>query len=382
MDAVTNIVNSDSYRSVTLTLRKQDGTLYTVTLDKEKMRDDDNAVYSYVLGDGTQKTGYIKIPSFYSGYEDGKRAGMAEDVAKEVKNLKSQGITGLIIDLQYNGGGSMDEAVRMAGMFINFGPISILTDKQMKYNTLRDYNRGMLYDGPMVVLVNGLTASASEFFAGVMQDYNRAVIVGSPTLGKASMQTIMPLDEKEETDFVKVTVDRFYRVSGKSSQYTGIIPDVRLPMMFGDIMPRESKMANALPNDTIDVKLRYSRMPIAPVKNAVTLSEGRIKSNPSFMSINSLNDRVNVLYNADKKPLLINFSAVFDDVHSTDALYKDVRDTIDRESTLGVTGSYNALGTDDYVKSVNDSKIKSIRRDPFITEGIKILQDLKASGEH
>jgi carboxyl-terminal processing protease len=376
MDAVTTIVNSDSYRDVSLTLRKQDGTLYTVTLTKEKMRDDDNAVYSYVLGEGAEKTGYIKIPSFYSGYEDGKRAGMAEDVAAEVKKLKEQNITGLIIDLQYNGGGSMDEAVRMAGMFINFGPISILTDKQMKYNTLRDYNRGMLYDGPMVVLVNGLSASASEFFAGVMQDYNRAVIVGSPTLGKASMQTIMPLDEKKETDFVKVTIDRFYRVSGRSSQYTGIIPDVKLPMMFSDIMPRESKMANALPNDTIDVKLRYSKLPLLPITTAVSHSEGRIKANESFTAINSLNSRVNVLYNADKKPLPITFSAVFDDVHSTDALYKDVKDVMDKESNVGVTGTYNALGTDEYVKTVNDFKIKSIKRDPYILEGMKILQDL------
>ncbi|MFP9100402.1 S41 family peptidase [Flavobacterium sp. RHBU_24] len=378
MDAVTNIVNSDSYRDVALTLRKQDGSLYTVTLTKEKMRDDDNAVYSYVLGEGTEKTGYIKIPSFYSGYEDGKRAGMAEDVAAEVKKLKEQKITGLIIDLQYNGGGSMDEAVRMAGMFINFGPISILTDKQMKYNTLRDYNRGMLYDGPMVVLVNGLTASASEFFAGVMQDYNRAVIVGSPTLGKASMQTIMPLDEKEQSDFIKITVDRFYRVNGKSSQYTGIIPDVKLPMLFSDIMPRESKMANALLNDTIDVKLRYSKLPVLPIKNAVSQSEGRIKANASFTAINSLNQRVNVLYNADKKPLPITFSNVFDDVHSTDSLYKDVKDVMDTESTLGVSGTYNALGTDEYVKTVNEYKIKNIKRDPYILEGMKILLDLSA----
>jgi len=376
MDAVTNIVNSDSYRDVALTLRKQDGTLYTVTLTKEKMRDDDNAVYSYILGEGPEKTGYIKIPSFYSGYEDGKRAGMAEDVAAEVKKLKEQNVTGLIIDLQYNGGGSMDEAVRMAGMFINFGPISILTDKQMKYNTLRDYNRGMLYDGPMVVLVNGLSASASEFFAGVMQDYNRAVIVGSPTLGKASMQTIIPLDEKEQSDFIKITVDRFYRVNGQSSQYTGIIPDVKLPMLFSDIMPRESKMANALLNDTIDVKLRYSKFPVLPITKAVSQSDGRIKANASFNAINSLNERVNVLYNADKKPLPITFSNVFDDVHSTDSLYKDVKEVMDTESNVGVSGTYIALGTDEYVKTVNEYKIKSIKRDPYILEGMKVLQDL------
>ena len=382
MDAINNIVSSDTYKEIDITLRKQDGTMYTVTLTKEIMKDDDNLVYSYILGEGKQKTGYIKIPSFYGGFDNEGQSGCAEDVAKEVTTLMKSGISGLIIDLQFNGGGSMDEVIRMAGMFINFGPISVLTDKQMQYNTIRDYNRGMLYNGPMVVLVNGLSASASEFFAGVMQDYNRAVIVGSPTLGKATMQTIMPLQENDEANFIKVTVDRFYRVSGQSSQYTGIIPDVQLPMLFSEIMPRESSMPNAMKNDSIPVRLRYSKMPDDAIKKAVQLSKQRTAGNALLKEIGTLNSRINTVYKASKPALPVTFSTVYDQVHSTDGIYKEVSAIADKENAVTVTGSFNAAGSDDYIKTVNDFKIKNIKTDPYIFEGLNILNDLSHYKKH
>jgi carboxyl-terminal processing protease len=294
METITNIVYSDTYKTVELTLRKNDGSLYTADLEKKVMKADDHSVFSYILGEGKEKTGYIKIPSFYTAFDSGEENGYgcADDVAKEVTKLKKAGITGLIIDLQYNGGGSMDEVIRMAGMFINFGPISVLTDKTHAYNTVRDYNRGMLYDGPMVVLVNGFTASASEFFAGVMQDYNRAIIVGSTTVGKATMQTILPLDEKNQEDFVKVTIDKFYRVTGKSSQYKGIVPDVELPYVFNDMLPREKTMPTAIKNDSIDIKLRYSKMPDSAIKQAAQLSQKRTTANKVLSSIADINVRI------------------------------------------------------------------------------------------
>lgn len=382
MDAITNIVNSDTYKDVDITLRKKDGTMYTVTLTKEVMKDDENLVYSYILGEGKQKTGYIKIPSFYSSFDNDNQSGVAEDVAKEVTSLTKQGISGLIIDLQFNGGGSMEEVIRMAGMFINFGPISVLTDKNMEYNTIRDYNRGMLYNGPMVVLVNGLSASASEFFAGVMQDYNRAVIVGSPTLGKATMQTIMPLEENDQANFLKVTVDRFYRVSGRSSQYTGIIPDVQMPMLFSEIMPRESSMPNAMANDSIDVHLRYTKMPDTEIKKAVTLSKERITANKFLNEIKTLDGRINEVYKSKRPPLPVTFSQVYDQVHSTDGIYKEISVIADKENTVTVTGSFNAAGTDAYKKTVNDFKIKNIKTDPYIFESINILNDLSHYKKH
>ncbi|TRW27443.1 peptidase S41 [Flavobacterium zepuense] len=377
MQTINDIVSSDTYKDVDLTLRKQDGTLYTVSLKKQVMKADDHSVFSYILGDGNEKMGYIKIPSFYSPFDSGVGSGCADDVAKEVSKLKKSDVKGLIIDLQYNGGGSMDEVIRLAGMFINYGPVSIVTDKNQTYNTVRDYNRGMIFNGPMVVLVNGFTASASEFFAGVMQDYNRAVIVGSPTVGKATMQTITPLDEANQTDFVKVTIDKFYRVSGKSSQYVGILPDVELPYVFNDMLPREKTMPTAIKNDSIPINVRYSKMPADGLKKAVIVSKQRVGANPMLSNIISINKRVGELYKADKAPLPITFDAVYADTHSMDKLWKEITTELEKENKITITNAVGKSGTDDdFYKSVNEFKVKSIKTDPYIFEGLNILKDL------
>ena len=379
METINNIVYSDTYKTVDLTLRKKDGSLYTVTLEKQVMKADDHSVYSYILGEGKEKMGYIKVPSFYTAMDNETNSGVADDVAKEVSTLKKSDIKGLIIDLQYNGGGSMDEVIRMAGMFINYGPVSIVTDKNQTYNTIRDYNRGMLYNGPMVVLVNGFTASASEFFAGVMQDYNRAVIVGSTTVGKATMQTILPLDDKSQTDFVKVTIDKFYRVSGKSSQYTGIVPDVPLPFVFNDMLPREKTMPTAIKNDSIDINVRFTKMADDAIKKAVALSKTRTGNNKTLNKLIDINKQVDTFYKTDKKPLPVTFDSVYADAHAMDKLWKEITAELEKETNLTVNTAAGKTGnadTDAFYKSVNEFKVKSIKADPYIYESVNILKDL------
>ena len=384
LEAITEIVYSDTYKNVLLTLRKKDGTIYSVNLEKKVMKADDHSVYSFILGD-KNPVGYIKIPSFYTAFDNESNQGCADDVAKEVAKLKKDDIKGLIIDLQYNGGGSMDEVIRMAGMFVNFGPIAIITDKKMTYNVVKDYNRGMLYNGPMVVLVNGMTASASEFFAGVMQDYNRALIVGNTTLGKATMQTILPIDDKKEPeDFVKVTLDKFYRVTGKSSQYTGIIPDVELPSFFEDLLPRESSMPTAIKNDSITLNLAFTRMPDLGNDQVISQSKARIKNNADFKLIGAVNTRINWLYEGTKSPLPVNFSTVFTDTHSMDDIWKDISTASEKEQDFTIRPTtYTAKNSnDDYSVSARTYKIKAAKTDVYINEAINILNDINSIRNH
>jgi carboxyl-terminal processing protease len=379
MDAIGDIVNSDTYRTVVLTLRKKDGTIYSVSLEKTVMKDEDHSVYSFVLGDD-KPVGYIKVPSFYTAFDSDKKLGCADDVAKEIVKLKKENIKGLIIDLQYNGGGSMDEVIRMAGMFVNFGPVAVVSDKDKEYSVVKDFNRGMIFNGPMVVLVNGFSASASEFFAGVMQDYNRAIIVGNTTVGKATMQTILPLEKENPTDFVKVTIDKFYRITGKSSQYTGVIPDVEFPVFFDKFLPRESSMPMAIKNDSIpDLNLRFSTMPDTPIKKAAELSKLRIGADAGFMLVSSVNDRINALYDNAKKPLPINFDNVFADVHSMDQIWKDIKATAEKEQAFTVRNTAfttEVTGYDEYLKNANDHRIKVLKTDMYINEAVNILKDL------
>lgn len=379
LEAITDIVNSDTYKEVLLTLRKKDGTVYSVNLVKKVMKADNNSVYSFVLGD-TNPIGYIKIPSFYSAFDNESQQGCADDLAKEIIKLKKDNITGLIIDLQFNGGGSMDEVIRMAGMFVNFGPIAVVTDKKMSYNVIKDYNRGMIYQGPMVVLVNGFSASASEFFAGVMQDYNRALIVGNTTLGKATMQTILPLEDNDEAeDFVKVTIDKFYRVTGKSCQYIGILPDVELPSFFDNLLPRESSMPTAIKNDYLDLNLSFTKLPDTETRKAIELSKERVSKNIDFCLISSVNDRINDIYNGLKAPLPINFDTVFTDVHSMDGLWKSISDATEKEQPFKIretTFASEAQQDDAYLKKSSSYKIKAAKADVYINEAINILRDI------
>ncbi len=380
IETLNNIVFSDKYLTVELTLRKKDGTIYSVELEKKIVKSEDHSVYSYILGD-VNPIGYIKIPSFYSAFDHTSLKGCADDVAKEVLKLKEQNIQGLIIDLQYNGGGSMDEVISMAGMFINFGPISIMSNKNGYNNIIKDYNRGMLYDGPMVVVVNNFSASASEFFAGVMQDYKRAVIVGNTTMGKASMQTILPLNEKSDNqDFVKVTIDKFYRITGRSSQYSGIIPDVSLPDFFEKFLPRESNYPTAIKNDTLNIKLKFKQMPDIALNKVVAMSKERLATDTSFVAIKSINERINTLYDENKAPLPVTFDAIFDDVHAMDELWSEINVITNKENDLDIyampSSSKEVSSSNDFYRSINEYKEKSLKTDRYVYEGLNIVNDL------
>jgi carboxyl-terminal processing protease len=377
LETIGNIVLSDTYRNVELTFRKNDGTVYSVDLEKKIMKAEDHSVYSFVLGD-TTPVGYIKIPSFYTELDDFGTRGCADDVAKELAKLKKDNIKSLIIDLQYNGGGSMDEVIRLASMFIDSGPVALIAGKNGSVNVIKDYYRGTSYNGPLVVLVNGFSASASEFFAGVMQDYNRALIAGSATLGKATMQTILPLKGSEE-DFVKVTIDKFYRVTGKSSQYTGIEPDSKMPVYFDEFLPKESTMPMAIKNDSIDVQLKLRKAPADAIKKAAALSRNRTGQSDDFNRIKGMNTKISALYKIEKPAMAVTFDNVFDDVHSMDAIWKEINEAAEKEFTIKVsnTGGASKLApADDFQQNINEQKIKALKADAYINEALQIATDL------
>ena len=378
METIANIVFSDAYKTVELTLRKNDGTVYSVALEKKVMRAEDNSVYSFVIK-GDTPMGYLKIPSFYTEMDNNSIKGCADDVAKEIQKLKEENIQGLIIDLQFNGGGSMDEVIKMAGMFIDFGPLSIVVDKSGNRKVLKDYNRGALYNGPMVVLVNGFSASASEFFAGIMQDYNRAVIAGSRTMGKASMQTIYQMEEENPANFVKLTIDKFYRVTGKSSQYIGILPDIELPSYLDDLLPRENTLSTALENDSIKTRIRYKKLPQPFLSSIASKSMKRVMSNPDFNEVLRVNKNVMEQYTEDKAPVALTYDSVFEDVHAMDDIWKTISSAEEKEQGLKIktpNDTYQKIMYDDFLSNTNEYRLKLVKTSPYVKEGFYILNDL------
>lgn len=377
MKKIDEIITSNEYKTADFTFRKKSGEIYSVSLNKKLMKDYQNNVYSFKLKNSNATVGYIRIPSFYSTFENGMSS-VSIDVAKEIYKLQRDNIDGIIIDVENNGGGSMEEAIRLSGLFIDTGPLAVMNDNKGKKEVLKDMNRGTLYNGPMVVMINGFSASASEFFANAMQDYNRAILVGNRSLGKASMQRIYPLDN-ENTEFLKLTLEKFYRITGKSNQYTGIIPDIEIPMLFNKQMPREDSNETALRNDEIGVNLKFSRFTNTIKDKVIAAAKKRLETSIEAMDIQALNAKIDPLYDNNLPPVLLQFDTVFNEVAKMNGLWKEIKQVNEKEHPLIVEQNSADIDNqefDDYLRSCNIERIKEIKQNFHIFEAVNIMNDM------
>ena len=376
---IEEIFTSDKCKKADFTIRKKTGEIVNVKLVKKIMKDYQNVVYSYLLEKDSAKVGYIKIPSFYSTYENGT-TNVSDDVVKELYKLKEDKIDGLVIDLEDNGGGSMEEAVRLTGLFIDIGPIAIIHNSIGKKEIVKDYNRGTAFSGPLVIMINGNSASASEFFTNAIQDYNRGIIIGNKSHGKASMQRIYPIgDEKEPSEYLKITIERFYRITGQTNQAVGILPNIEIPTLFDKQISREEDNYNALDSETIEAKLKY-QIEANEYASAIEKSINRIKENSSIKAISELNTKINNLYDNDFSPILLQFKNVFDEVNKVNLLWKEITDFSETEYPIEIKNStlnqeYQQF--DEYLKSTGVERIKAIKQNIHILEALNIINDLK-----
>jgi carboxyl-terminal processing protease len=252
---------------VRLTVLRPDGAREVIPIVRDVVKIEETYVKSTVIKDKKgQKIGYIRIPSFYrdfSGGRDGEKPrNVTDDTRSELYKLKKEGISGLILDLRNNGGGSLSDAVDVSGLFLPGGPVVQVKNSQGMIRVLEDDDSNVAYDGPMIVLVNQFAASASEILAAALQDYGRALVVGGAhTHGKGTVQALVDLNRNlpllhlkkyDDLGALKVTIQKFYRVNGGSTQYRGVIPDVVLPSMLDYMKTGEQYMDNSLPWDQVE----------------------------------------------------------------------------------------------------------------------------------
>jgi carboxyl-terminal processing protease len=295
VEEVYDILDELTHERLAFKFRKADGTVKTVSLRKEKSDNEENIVKGFVLK-GEKKIGYILLPGFYTEWENESGSSCANDVAKEIVKLKKENIDGLILDVRFNGGGSVGEALDMIGIFIDEGPLAAVKTKDGKQSTLKDPNRGTIYDGPMTLMVNGQSASASELLAASLQDYKRAVIVGSNTYGKATMQQMFPLDTitgrlssgSRRNDMIKITSAKIYRLNGRSAQLNGVAPDIALPDAFDGLEFREKFTKYALASDTAKANTYYKPLLPLPVAELAKRSAERTMANSDFRDIKKI----------------------------------------------------------------------------------------------
>lgn len=266
LNAAFQLISDDEKKVAEFRLRKKSGAVEKVTLVKEFLDQEENSVNGYILRDELD-IGYVYLPAFYAAGDDNPwdfQYGCSADLAKELLRLKRKNISGLILDLRNNGGGSMAEALSIAGAFVDKGSLTIVNDGN-EITNVKDVNRGVSYDGPMVVLVNGWSASASELLAAALQDHRRAVVVGETTFGKATIQEVLPMEES----YVKLTTGAFYRVTGSTHQGIGVVPDIIISDAEASF--READYSSALELGSVDKKTYYE-------EGATGLDESIIKS--------------------------------------------------------------------------------------------------------
>ena len=246
-----------------------DQTTKIVPITREAVKLEDQAVKKSVLKlkqDGKDyKLGVIEIPAFYLDFKafragDPDYKSTTRDVKKLLTELQKEKVDGVVIDLRNNGGGSLQEATELTSLFIDKGPTVLVRNADGRVDVLEDENPGAFYKGPMALLVNRLSASASEIFAGAMQDYHRALIIGGQTFGKGTVQTIQPLNHGE----LKLTLAKFYRVSGQSTQHQGVLPDIDYPSIIDTKEIGESALPEAMPWDTIRAAIKPALDPFKP----------------------------------------------------------------------------------------------------------------------
>ena len=386
-EEIEEIIEAGKSQKIELTVQKSNGTTKTVSLEKSTIEDEEDVVKGYVL-EGKKRIGYISLPDFYSGWDSysGTSKGCANDVAKQIVKLKREGIEGLILDVRNNGGGSMHEGLDLSGIFIDQGLLGMAKYQDKKVVSMKDQNRGTIYDGPMILMVNGASASASELLAGILQDYNRALIVGNRTFGKGTIQRMLSVDtlvmvgrKKYSFDMgsVLLTMGRFFRPNGFSSQIKGITPDVLIPDFLNSVIDREEDYSNAFPTDSIAKKLLVNQLPQISTNELQQKSSLRINKSKYFTDIKSfekqwenLPDKVTLNW-ADfknfytiEKSILSQFSKNNDTIKSS--IFKVKNTKSDQEF----------MKTDTFTKEINLLVLKNLNADFELEESYQIMLDL------
>nr|HQE12871.1 carboxy terminal-processing peptidase [Flavipsychrobacter sp.] len=343
---------------------------------------------SAIIEDKTDKIGYIYLPEFYADFNklNGRRC--AEDVAKEIEKLKNAQVSGIILDLRNNGGGSLQDVVDMSGLFIDEGPIVQVKTNAGAPEKLYDRSKGTLYDGPLAIIINQGSASASEILAAAMQDYKRAVVVGSTSFGKGTVQRIISLDDiarylglktpdNKGIGSIKITVQKFYRINGGSTQLKGVTPDIILPDPYQDIDMGERRDKASLKWDEIPAVAFQTVANPVPVAQLKALSQARVSNNSTF---NLIKSNAQLLKDKEKNRYYsLNEVKYKKEMDEAAALSKKMEELEKKAVSLSVVNPKEDLASinmDSTTIARNVEWLKNVKKDIYISETVSIIKDM------
>lgn len=389
VEDVVQFIRGDKGTTVYLKIKKPDGTVKEISIVRDVVVIDDNYAKSLIVdGVGEDETiGYINLPSFYADFQDENGRFSSTDVKAELMKLGDRDVDGIILDLRSNGGGSLRDVIDMVGYFIPEGPIVQVAGRGGRKEVLSDRDPSVIYDGPIVVLVNQYSASASEILAAALQDYGRAVIVGSnSTFGKGTVQRFIDMDRTitGRTDIkplgtVKLTMQKFYRINGGSTQLRGVTPDIILPDSRALIETGERQQTGPLAWSQIEPADYYQDVyRIDFMETLRERSNDRVASSPTFLKIQENAKRVKRQSDWDTYPLTLAAYQAMNEANKREAeKYKDMFDNPVITGVTNIEVDLEEIKTDESKEARNAEFKKNVSKDVYIQEALNILRDMR-----
>jgi len=390
LDKAVTFIRGKKGTTVKLTVKKVDGSNVVISIVRDVVVIEATYAKSVIVTlEGSKKRiGYIYLPSFYVNFNKkggGRRS--ADDVLKEINKLKAEGIDGMIIDLRNDGGGSLQDVVTMGGYFIKTGPIVQVKQKANPAQTLADRDPLVQYDGPLAIMVNSNSASASEIFAAAMQDYNRAVIIGGKqTFGKGTVQRFIDLDEVITSKLAsfkpfgaeKLTFQKFYRINGGATQLKGVTPDIILPDNFMYIKYGEHELDNYLPWDEIQPVVYQTVSNKPDIKKLIKTSKQRVSKSENFQLVKEQAKRIKKY--RDDNVMSLNYIE-FSDKQKKFKLEAKKFDAISSDTNAVIVQPLQAdwqfIEKDTVKLEIAKKWHKGLRRDIYLQEAIRVVEEIE-----
>ncbi|MEL7020974.1 MAG: carboxy terminal-processing peptidase, partial [Bacteroidota bacterium] len=388
LDDVVQQIRGDKGTTVFLTVESVDGEEKIIPIVRDVVIMEEGFAKSLILDGKTEDEtiGYIYLPRFYADFNDRNGRFCATDVELEIEKLKAENVNGIILDLRNNGGGSLRDVVKMSGLFIEKGPIVQVESRGETPEILRDVNSDVQYDGPLVVMVNNYSASASEILAAALQDYGRAVIVGSTsTFGKGTVQRFFDLDRavRHRPDVmplgqVKLTTQKFYRINGGSTQLKGVTPDIVLPDSYQFITTGEREHEYPMEWTQIPA-VSYSQnvYTIDNMKELRSNSNMRVQANEVFQKVNQNAKRLKEQRDESQYPLQLDAYMAYEKQQSDEAKkYKDMFEEVVNTGVRNIAADLPNIESDEGKQARNTDWIESVQKDIYIQETLHIMHDM------
>ena len=402
IDDVVKLIRGPKGTEVRLTVKNVDGAIKVIPIIRGVVEMEDAFAKSAIIQSKSGPVGFIYLPEFYADFNHTSGRSCATDVAEEVKKLKAAGVTGIIMDLRYNGGGSLGDVVEMASIFLGKGPVVQVKSGHSNPSVLRSrtYDTA-LYSGPLAIMVNQSSASASEILAAVLQDYRRAVIVGATTYGKGTVQKMVGLDDMVDPltrlnmlndtadgkggsiGALKLTMEKFYRVNGGSTQLKGVTPDIEMPDQFDgyddeELGERHNK--SALPWDDVPAASYRQSNSAGNIKQLANISESRIESNPTFKLI-AENAKI-IKKKRDDNRISLNekeYKREQEEINATSKKLEELQKNAVTLDMINAPADLARINIDTASVSKNKDWLKALSKDIYIAETVNIINDMKKS---